>query len=184
MQAPPRVSSCSRWQAAPLKQVLNLQQATDPSVVVLGPVSLHCHVHISSAVDMADSFTQSAPQTPQGTSSQAGSADACLGGLPRPSLSNHHHHLVLADDLQQLIPAVVDRQEAPLLLQRLALRKVADGLQARNIGSVRCDPASLPKGGQQGRCWGGTSEGTGNEQELGIKVIGGSVWAASLLMRR
>ena len=52
-----------------------------------------------------------------------------LGGLARACFTNHHHHLVLSDDLQQLITAVIHRQEAPLLLQGPALGPVTDSLQ-------------------------------------------------------
>ena len=52
-----------------------------------------------------------------------------LGGLARACLTNHHNHLVFSDDLQQLITAVMDRQEAPLLLQGPTLGPVTDSLQ-------------------------------------------------------
>ena len=51
-----------------------------------------------------------------------------LGGLARACFTNHHNHLVLSDDLQQLITAVVHRQKAPLLLQGPALGPVTDSL--------------------------------------------------------
>ena len=52
-----------------------------------------------------------------------------LGGLARACFTNHHDHLVLSDDLQQLITAVIHRQKAPLLLQGPALGPVTDSLQ-------------------------------------------------------
>ena len=62
-----------------------------------------------------------------------------LGCLARACFTNHHHHLVLSDDLQQLIPAVVHRQKAPLLLQGPALGPVTDSLQdqMRYVGTQR-----------------------------------------------
>lgn len=53
-----------------------------------------------------------------------------LGGLARACFTDNHNHLVFSDDLQQLITAVINRQEAALLLQSPALGPVTDSLQA------------------------------------------------------
>ena len=52
-----------------------------------------------------------------------------LGGLAGAGLTDNDDDLVLADDLQQLLAAVVHRQEAPLLRDRLRAREVAGRLR-------------------------------------------------------
>ena len=56
-----------------------------------------------------------------------------LRGLAGACFANHYDNLALSDDLQQLITAVIDRQEAALLLQSPALCPVTDSLQNPNM---------------------------------------------------
>ena len=59
-----------------------------------------------------------------------------LGGLARSGFAHHHHDLVLADDVQQLLPGVVHWQELALLRDGLGLGKLALRLPAGKAASA------------------------------------------------
>ena len=69
------------------------------------------------------------------------SCTAHLCGLARASLAHDDHHLILPDDVQQLISCLVDRQKLALLGDGLGLRKLTLCLHGFIGQSVRAAAA-------------------------------------------